>query len=295
MWTSVGDRVIDVTSEWRSFANDSDAKDRSRVGDAENKLMGSSDLGTIMINPGGKSWSSIEDSSLMKNSKGARSQGMSNEDRNLKNGYNEISTQANRINLGANVQYNAKAWFKKVYEKKILKGRPIANIAASCLIIACRKEGVPRSFKEISAISKVPIKDIGKCYKKICSNFNEAVLSNTTSSTDEYMPRFIGQLSLPHKITSLVNKIVNKSKELDLCAGRSPLSVAAACLYMTTLTMKPAERPHLKDICKVTGIADSTLKTCYKLMSSRIPELLNALPQDWKIHNNVESITREFG
>ena len=34
----VGDRVIDVTSEWRTFANDSDSKDRSRVGDAQSNL-----------------------------------------------------------------------------------------------------------------------------------------------------------------------------------------------------------------------------------------------------------------
>ncbi|KAK6167028.1 hypothetical protein SNE40_021138 [Patella caerulea] len=31
----VGDRVVDVGSEWRTFSNDKDAKDASRVGAAE--------------------------------------------------------------------------------------------------------------------------------------------------------------------------------------------------------------------------------------------------------------------
>jgi transcription initiation factor TFIIB len=30
----VGDRVIDVNSEWRTFTNDTDSKDMSRVGEA---------------------------------------------------------------------------------------------------------------------------------------------------------------------------------------------------------------------------------------------------------------------
>ena len=50
----VGDRVIDVGSEWRTFSNDNngDQKDQCRVGASEHWLLGS-DLFT-MIGPGGK-------------------------------------------------------------------------------------------------------------------------------------------------------------------------------------------------------------------------------------------------
>ena len=50
----VGDRVIDVGSEWRTFSNENggDHKDQSRVGASEHWLLGS-DLFT-MIGPGGK-------------------------------------------------------------------------------------------------------------------------------------------------------------------------------------------------------------------------------------------------
>merc|ERR1711953_1453265 len=51
----VGDRVIDVGSEWRTFSNDNgDQKDQSRVGASEHWLLDAgSDLFT-MIGPGGK-------------------------------------------------------------------------------------------------------------------------------------------------------------------------------------------------------------------------------------------------
>ena len=44
----VGDRVIDVGSEWRTFSNDKGGEDRSRVGGPENPMLGSSALSTIL-------------------------------------------------------------------------------------------------------------------------------------------------------------------------------------------------------------------------------------------------------
>ena len=35
----------------------------------------------------------------------------------------------------------------------------------ACLYIACRQEGVPRTFKEIVAVSTVSKKEIGRCFK----------------------------------------------------------------------------------------------------------------------------------
>jgi transcription initiation factor TFIIB len=56
----VGDRVIDVGSEWRTFSNDKGAEDRSRVGGPENALLGGSDLSTI-IGPGAKGPGPVDD------------------------------------------------------------------------------------------------------------------------------------------------------------------------------------------------------------------------------------------
>lgn len=49
----VGDRVIDVGSEWRTFSNEKSGVDPSRVGGPENPLLNGSDL-TTMIGPGKK-------------------------------------------------------------------------------------------------------------------------------------------------------------------------------------------------------------------------------------------------
>jgi len=40
--------------------------------------------------------------------------------------------------------------FKQVHEGKTLKGRSNDAIASACMYIACRQEGVPRTFKGIN-------------------------------------------------------------------------------------------------------------------------------------------------
>uniref|UniRef100_A0A915CU44 Transcription initiation factor IIB n=1 Tax=Ditylenchus dipsaci TaxID=166011 RepID=A0A915CU44_9BILA len=50
----VGDRLIDVGTEWRSFSNENSGNDPSRVGAPENPLLSGSDLSTsIAVGFGG--------------------------------------------------------------------------------------------------------------------------------------------------------------------------------------------------------------------------------------------------
>ena len=52
--------------------------------------------------------------------------------------------------------------FKEVLDSGVLRGKNIEAQAAACLYIACRQDGVPRTFKEICAISRVSKKEIGR-------------------------------------------------------------------------------------------------------------------------------------
>ena len=45
--------------------------------------------------------------------------------------------------------------FKQVYEQKSLKGRANDAIASACLYIACRQEGVPRTFKGKQLVARI--------------------------------------------------------------------------------------------------------------------------------------------
>lgn len=79
---------------------------------------------------------------------------LNNSDRILVYSFREIGGMADRINLPKSIVDRANLLFKQVHDGKNLKGRSNDAIASSCLYIACRQEGVPRTFKVIFLNSK---------------------------------------------------------------------------------------------------------------------------------------------
>lgn len=63
------------------------------------------------------------------------------------NAFREIGGMADKINLPKSIVDRADALFKQVHDGRNLKGRSNDAIASACLYIACRQEGVPRTFK----------------------------------------------------------------------------------------------------------------------------------------------------
>lgn len=91
----VGDRVIDVGSEWRTFSNEKANADPSRVGAAENPLMENNDLSTIIAR--------AEPNSSGEGFKYSSKKQMSSSERSLLNGFKEISDMADKINLAKTI------------------------------------------------------------------------------------------------------------------------------------------------------------------------------------------------
>lgn len=156
---------------------------------------------------------------------------MSSSDRALINAYREINGMADRINLPKTIVDRANNLFKQVHDGKNLKGRANDAIASACLYIACRQEGVPRTFKEICAVSKISKKEIGRCFKLILKALETSVDLITTG---DFMSRFCSNLGLPNMVQRAATHIARKAVEIDIVPGRSPISVAAAAIYMAS-------------------------------------------------------------
>eukprot|EP00092_Neocalanus_flemingeri_P019169 GFUD01020767.1.p1 GENE.GFUD01020767.1~~GFUD01020767.1.p1 ORF type:complete len:311 (+),score=78.39 GFUD01020767.1:184-1116(+) len=273
----VGDRVIDVGSEWRTFSSESGGEDKSRVGGAENTLLGSSDLSTI-IGPGTGGASFSADGKAMYNNRPT----VSSSDRTLMNAFRTISNMSDRINLPRTIIDRANNLFKMVSDGKNLKGRANDAIAAACLYIACRQEGVPRTFKEIVAVSTISKKEIGRCFKLILKAHDTSVDLITTG---DFMSRFCGTLSLARDVQKAATCIAKKAVDLDIVPGRSPISVAAAAIYMASQASD--DKRTQREIADIAGVADVTIRQSYKLMLPRAAELF---PQDFKFTTPIENL-----
>ncbi|TDZ37456.1 Transcription initiation factor IIB [Colletotrichum spinosum] len=271
----VGERIIDTRSEWRTFANDDQGNDDpSRVGDSVNPLLNGSQLETSIAFGDGRDAKQL-----------ARLQNKSQNDKaskSLMQAYKEIGAFCDSINLGKNVSDAAKHIFKLTYDHNFMKGKPQEAVIAGCIFIACRQTGVGRTFREIFQVTHVSKKEIGRVFKQLESFLQKikeenprgaGSLSNldgykasASTSAEDLCTRFCSNLNFRNaqKIENVSRALARKTSSVSELAGRSPLSVAAACIYMASHLMK--EPRTSKEIASVAGVSDGTIKTAYRFL-----------------------------
>jgi len=273
----LGDRIIDTRSEWRTFANDDQNNDDpSRVGDSVNPLLNGSQLETNIAFDG-KDARDLQraQNKILKDNKNNKSNNQT-----LLAAYREISTYCDAMNIAKTVQDAAKHIFKMTDDAKLFKGKSQEVIIAGCIFIACRQSNVPRTFREVFALTKVPKKEIGRTFKMLekflqddrnkhlvrpMDNGTPVPATSSTNAT-ELCARYCAGLrfSNNHLMARISSELCEKSSSVKDLAGRSPLSVAAACIYMVSHLM--GEGKTSKSIATVAGVSDGTIKTAYRFL-----------------------------
>ena len=115
-------------------------------------------------------------------------------------------------------------------------------------------------------------------FKILTGKFNQDIsgtLYNAVQMTDpkELCERFCSQLRLSFQITKVSQEIADNMDKCGMLAGRSPLSIAAACIYTASHLMGQAK--SAKDISAVAGVSDGTIRNAYKLIYPKRELLIN--------------------
>ncbi|KAH7560651.1 hypothetical protein JRO89_XS10G0062500 [Xanthoceras sorbifolium] len=249
---------IDETSEWRTFANDSADNDPVRVGGPTNPLLADAGLSTVISKPNGSSGDLFTTSLGRWQNRGA------NPDRSLLQAFKTIATMSDRLGLVTTIKDQANEIYKKVEDQKPLRGRNQDAILAACLYIACRQEDKPRTVKEICSVANgATKKEIGRAkdyiVKQLEVEMGQSVEMGTIHAGD-FLRRFCSNLGMTNQTVKAAQEAVQKSEELDI--RRSPISVAAAIIYM--ITQLSDDKKLLKDISVATGVAEGTIRNSYK-------------------------------
>jgi transcription initiation factor TFIIB len=177
----LGDRIVDTRSEWRTFSNDDQGTDDpSRVGDAANPLLHGSQLQTTIAFGDGSGRSRDLH----------RAQNKSTHDKATKGllaAYKEIGAHCDAVNIPKNVSDTAKHLFKLVDDAKAFKGKSQEALIAGCIFIACRQCEVPRTFREIYALTKVSKKDIGRTFKALEKFFASEAIKGSLATGGKFI------------------------------------------------------------------------------------------------------------
>ena len=254
----VTDKISDTGAEWRSFANDEGNK--SRVGAGTSLTMHDMGLSTIIGTQNkdatGKPLTSAMKSSIERlRTWDSRTQAHSSADRNLRQALNEMDKLKDKLALTDAVIEKAAYIYRKAMEKKLVRGRSIQGLVAACLYASCRNTETPRTLDDIAKGINIRRKDVARCYRLI---FRELELKMPVVDPVKGVSRIASIANLTEKSKRKAVEILEKAKKLGIVAGKDPMGIAAAALYLACIST--GEVKSQKEISIASGVTEVTIR-----------------------------------
>jgi len=254
----VTDKISDTGAEWRSFANDE--TNRTRVGAGTSLTMHDMGLSTIIGTQNkdstGKPLTSAMKSSIERlRTWDSRTQAHSSADRNLRQALNEMDKLKDKLALTDAVIEKAAYIYRKAMEKKLVRGRSIQGLVAACLYASCRNTETPRTLDDIAKGINIRRKDVARCYRLI---FRELELKMPVVDPVKGVSRIASIAKLTEKSKRKAVSILEKAKKLGIVAGKDPMGIAAAALYLACIST--GEIKSQKDISIASGVTEVTIR-----------------------------------
>ncbi|MFW6382956.1 MAG: transcription initiation factor IIB, partial [Haloferacaceae archaeon] len=227
---------VDRGPEWRAF-NHSERQSKSRVGAPVTETMHDKGLTTTIDwkdkDAYGRSLSSEKRSQMHRLRKWQeRIRTKDAGERNLQFALSEIDRMASALGVPRSVREVASVIYRRALKEDLIRGRSIEGVATAALYAACRQEGIPRSLEEISEVSRVERKEIGRTYRYVSQ---ELGLELKPVDPKQYVPRFGSELDLSEEVKSKATEIIETTAEQGLLSGKSPTGYAAAAIYAASL------------------------------------------------------------
>jgi len=254
----ITDKILDTDAEWRSFSNDESS--RARTGAGTSLTIHDMGLSTIIGKANkdatGKPLSSGVKSSIERlRTWDSRSQANSSADRNLRQALNEMDKLKDKLALTTAVIEKAAYIYRKAMERKLVRGRSIQGLVAACIYAACRNTETPRTLDDVANGINIRRKEVARGYRLI---FRELDLKMPVVDPVKGISRIASIAELSEKCKRKAIQILNQAKKVGIVAGKDPMGIAAAALYLACISI--GETKSQKDISIASGVTEVTIR-----------------------------------
>jgi len=255
--------TIDRGPEWRAFDH-SERQQKSRVGAPTTQTMHDKGLTTTIDwkdkDAYGRSISSKKRSQMHRLRRWQeRIRTKDAGERNLQFALSEIDRMASALGVPRSVREVASVIYRRALDDDLIRGRSIEGVATAALYAACRQEDIPRSLEEVSDVSRVEQKEIGRTYRYISQ---ELGLKMEPVDPKKYVPRFCSSLELSEEVQTKANEIIDVTAEQGLLSGKSPTGYAAAAIYAASLLCN--EKKTQREVADVAQVTEVTIRNRYQ-------------------------------
>ena len=153
----------------------------------------------------------------------------SSADHNLARAMPELDRLADVLHIPASIKERAAMVYRKALNNSLVRGRSIAAVAAASLYAACRISETPRTLKDVSAASRIRKKEVAKCYRLLV---RELDLCMPVVDPAKCISKIATAVEISMSTQQRAIRIINEAKTKGLVAGKDPMGLAAAALYL---------------------------------------------------------------
>ena len=261
--------IIDHGPEWRAFDSEQREK-RSRTGSPMTYTIHDKGLSTIIgwtnRDSYGKCIPTRSRAQLYRLRKWQRRIRISDAtERNLALALSGLDRLSSNMGLPRSVRETAAMIYRKAAYKNLVRGRSVEGIMAASLYAACRQCHVPRTLDEISSISQLSRKEIGRNYRFVSRELELKLLPTVPR---DYIARFCNELKLSNNVQGKTLEILGHAVNHELTSGRGPTGLAAASMYIASVLCE--ERRTQREIADVAGVTEVTIRNRYKELALKL-------------------------
>jgi len=255
--------VLGVTNassepEWRAFSKE-EREQRERTGAPLSQSIHDKGLSTVIGKP--RSGASREQKEMVSRIKKwqVRSRIHSSTDRNLIQAMSELSRLSEKLHIPRQVKEKAATVYRQALDKDLVRGRSIAAIVAASLYAACRISDIPRTLSQVASETSVSKKDIARCYRLIV---RETEIRMPVPDPNSKISTIASKIGITEATQQLAGDLLNAAKEKKITAGKDPMGLAAAALYIACQLNE--EIKTQKAIANAAGVTEVTIRNRYK-------------------------------
>ena len=259
----VTERAVDQGPEWRSFS-DEKGENKSRAGAPPSITYRDMGLST-MIGSSNRDASGRTFDSSMRSTMGRlrkwdnRSPAFGNQEKNLGIAMRELDKTADKLGVSQAVKERAAYIYRKALDRGLLRGRSIVGISAAALYAAMRDTETPRTLKDIALANNLNRKAVARDYRIL---LREMDMTMPVADAARNVNRIASAVGLSEKVARKAIEIVRITEQKEISAGKSPMGLAAASLYLAGVI--EGEVKTQKEIAEAAGVTEVTVRNRYK-------------------------------
>jgi transcription initiation factor TFIIB len=278
------EKAQETRPEWRTFNSEQSNINRIRTGMPTSLARHDMGLSTIIGRTdkdynGNRIATSIKSTIDRLRILDYRTQLYSSTDRSLKKAFYELDKLKDKLALPDSVVEKTAYIYRKAQSRGMVRGRTVSAMLAAAIYIACREIEVGKTLKDIAQGTNVKSKTLSQSYRILLTELD---LKTPMLDPMRCIAKVANKMQLSERITRQGMDIMYTAIRKEATAGKNPMGLSAAVLYISYLNNNIDNGIHNKSIesnnsrrsqasfSQAAGITDVTLRNTIKDLKNRL-------------------------